>query len=283
MWPLKCPVLACGSIFGNQCCFQTCTLNSSRGACLKMVDCLFLGYFFIACHLFPMTWSQRSLMTQNCPWVSAGFVINIDPICTMGECLFLWSYLICKCTSHRDLPLTPEALFLSHYIPYSPSDPSIYAPPYPILPCDPIISIICHSCHVHLDHYHVIFTAGHVQVNSLVQGENWDGPLLILHWVAVNSLEIVGEMWEKGFWRAPNSSFLVFMHFWVRRPEDMVLIEGVWRLWHYPDAPDSQVFLARACPVEELPLPGPLFTPTLSISPVLPLPLLLMVFGLPSA
>src|ERR1700733_8610715 len=65
-----------------------------------------------------------------------------------------------------DLPLALEVLFLSRHIPYSPSDPSIYTPPYPISPCDPIISIICHSCHVRLDHYCVIFTAG--PVNSLV-------------------------------------------------------------------------------------------------------------------
>ena len=167
----------------------------------------------------------------------------------------------------RDLPLAPEALFLSRHIPYSPSDPSIYAPPYPISPCDPIISIICHSCHVRLDHYRVIFAAGPVQVNSLVQGEDWDGPLLILRWVAANSLEIVGECEGKDFEGRRIVRFLVFMHFRVRRPEDMVLVEGVWRLRRYPDAPDSRVYLARARPVEELPLPGPLFTPTLSISP----------------
>jgi hypothetical protein len=36
------------------------------------------------------------------------------------------------------------------------------------------------------------------------------------------------------------------MHFQVSRPEDLVLVEGVWRLQHYPDAPYSQVFMARA-------------------------------------
>jgi hypothetical protein len=68
----------------------------------------------------------------------------------------------------------------SRHIPYSPSDPLIYAPPYPISSCNPIISIICHSCHVRLDHYRVIFAAGPVRVNFLVQGEDWDGPLEIV-------------------------------------------------------------------------------------------------------
>jgi hypothetical protein len=158
-------------------------------------------------------------------------------------------------------------LFLSRHIPYLPSDPLIYTPPYPISPCNPIIPIICHSCHVRFDHYHVIFAAGPVQVNLLVQGEDWDGPLLILRWVAANSLEIVGECEGKDFEECRIVHFLVFMHFRVHRPEDLVLVEGVWRLRHYPDAPDSRVYLARAHPVEELPLPGPLFTPTLSISP----------------
>ena len=76
MWPLKCPVLACRSILGNQCCIQTCTLNSSRGTCLKAVDRLFLGYFFTACRLFPMIRSQRSLMTQNRP----GYRLALSPI-----------------------------------------------------------------------------------------------------------------------------------------------------------------------------------------------------------
>jgi hypothetical protein len=85
--------------------------------------------------------------------------------------------------------------------------------------------------------------------------------------VAANSLEIVGECEGKDFEGRRIVRFLVFMHFRVHRPEDMVLVEGVWRLQCYPDAPDSRVYLARAHPVEELPLPGPLFTSTLSISP----------------
>ena len=76
MWPLKCPVLACRSIFGSHCCIRTCTLNSSCSTCLEMVDHLFLGYFFTACQLFPMTWSQRSLMTQNHP----GYRLALSPI-----------------------------------------------------------------------------------------------------------------------------------------------------------------------------------------------------------
>ena len=85
--------------------------------------------------------------------------------------------------------------------------------------------------------------------------------------MAANPLEIVGECEGRDFEGHRIVCFLVFMHFQVHRPEDMVLVEGVWRLRCYPDAPDSRVYLARAHPVEELPLPGPLFTPTLSISP----------------
>ena len=59
------------------------------------------------------------------------------------------------------------------------------------------------------------------------------------------------------------------MHFRVHRLEDLFLVEGVWRLWEYPAAPDSSVFLARACPIEELPPPGPLFDPPVPGSPSL--------------
>jgi hypothetical protein len=34
----------------------------------------------------------------------------------------------------------------SRHIPYSPSDPLSYAPPYPISPSDPVTSISCYSC-----------------------------------------------------------------------------------------------------------------------------------------
>jgi hypothetical protein len=85
-----------------------------------------------------------------------------------------------------------------------------------------MIPIICHSCHVRLDHYRVIFAAGPVQVNLLVPSEDWDGPLLILRWMAANSLEIVGECEGKDFEGRQIVHFLVFMHFRVCRPEDMV-------------------------------------------------------------
>jgi len=108
-----------------------------------------------------------------------------------------------------------------------------------------------------------------VHVNSLVQGEDWDGSLLVLHWVAVNSLEIVGECEGRDFEGQHIVHFLVFMHFHVHRLEDLFLVEGVWRLWEYPVAPDSSVFLARACPIEELPPPCPLFDTPVPSSPSL--------------
>jgi len=99
----------------------------------------------------------------------------------------------------RDIHSFPGFLPPLRHIPYSPSDPLSYAPPYPISPSDLIMSIICHTCHVHLDHYCIEFTSGPVCVNLLVQGEDWDGPMLVLCWVAVNSLEIVGECKGRDF------------------------------------------------------------------------------------
>ncbi|KIM73274.1 hypothetical protein PILCRDRAFT_15371 [Piloderma croceum F 1598] len=184
-------------------------------------------------------------------WASADLVADIDPVPPY----------------YGDIPSFDVPFFRgvsppSHHIPYSPSDPTSYAPPYPISPSDLVTSIICYSCRVHLDHFRVEFTSGPVHVNSLVQSEDWDGPMLVLCWVAVNPLEIVGEC--EG--RVLKDSVL---------PEDLMLVEGVWRLQQYPAAPDSSVFLARAHPVEELPPPGPLFdlpisnlpSPSLSPSP----------------
>jgi hypothetical protein len=63
---------------------------------------------------------------------------------------------------------------------------------------------------------------------------NWDGPLLILRWMAANSLEIVGECEGRDFEGQRIVHFLIFMHFHVRRPEDLILIEGMQRLQQYP-------------------------------------------------
>jgi hypothetical protein len=101
-----------------------------------------------------------------------------------------------------------------------------------------------------------------------VQDENWDGPLVVLRWVAANSLEIVAECEGRDFEGQRIVRFLIFMHFRVRRPEDLVLIEGTWRLRQYPRAPDSVVFFARAQAFEELSPPGPLFNTLLSNSPI---------------
>ncbi|KIM74939.1 hypothetical protein PILCRDRAFT_14003 [Piloderma croceum F 1598] len=195
-------------------------------------------------------------------WASADLVADIDPMPPYyGD------------IPSFDVPFFPGVSPPSRHIPYSPSDPTSYAPPYPIAPSEPVTSIICYSCHVCLDQFCVEFTSGLVHINSLVQSEDWDGPMLVLCWVAVNPLEIVGECEGRDFEGRRIVHFLVFMHLCVHRPEDLMLVEGVWRLRQYPAAPDSSVFLARAHPVEELSPPGPLFDipisnlPSLSLSP----------------
>ncbi|KIM75914.1 hypothetical protein PILCRDRAFT_13123 [Piloderma croceum F 1598] len=191
-------------------------------------------------------------------WASADLVADIDPVPPYyGDILSF------------DVPFFRGVSPPSRHIPYSPSDPTSYTPPYPISPSDPVTSIICYSCHVHLDHFRVEFTSGPVHVNLLVQGEDWDGPMAVLRWVAVNLLEIVGECEGRDFEGRRIVHFLVFMHFRVHRPEDLMLVEGVWRLRQYPAATDSTVFLARAHPIEELPSPGPLFDTPISSSPSL--------------
>ena len=170
-----------------------------------------------------------------------------------------------KCLPCSDAPLrnTPSIPVFSpppsRHIPYSPWDPLSYAPPYPISPSDPVTLISCYSCCVRLDHFRVEYTSGPVHINSLVQDDNWDGPLLVLHWVAANSMEIVGECEGRDFEGQRIVRFLFFMHFHVRRLEDVILFEGMRRLRQYPCAPDSAVFFARAQAFEELPPPGPLF------------------------
>ncbi|KIM89785.1 hypothetical protein PILCRDRAFT_2077 [Piloderma croceum F 1598] len=115
-------------------------------------------------------------------WALADLVTDIDPVPPY----------------YGDIPSFDVPFFRgvsppSRHIPYSPSDPTSYAPPYPISPSDPVTSIICYSCRVRLNHFRVKFTSGPVHVNSLVQGEDWDGPMVVLRWVVVNLLEIVGE------------------------------------------------------------------------------------------
>jgi hypothetical protein len=109
-------------------------------------------------------------------------------------------FLCCSDTPSRDIPsilaFSPPP---SCHIPYSPSDPLSYAPPYPISLSDLVILISCHSCRIRLNHFYVEYTSGPVCINSLVQDDNWDGPLLVLRWVAANSLEIVGECEGRDF------------------------------------------------------------------------------------
>jgi hypothetical protein len=129
-------------------------------------------------------------------------------------------FLPCSDAPLRDIPSIP--VFSpppSQHIPYSPSDPLSFAPPYPISLSDPITLISCYSCCVCLDHFRVEYTSGPVRINSLVQDDNWDGPLLVLHWVATNSMEIVWECEGRDFEGQRIVRFLIFMHFRVRRLE----------------------------------------------------------------
>lgn len=156
-----------------------------------------------------------------------------------------------KCLPCSDAPLrnTPSIPVFSpppsRHIPYSPWDPLSYAPPYPISPSDPVTLISCYSCCVRLNHFHVEYTSGPVHINSLVQDDNWDGPLLVLRWVAANSMEIVGECEGRDFEGQRIIRFLFFTHFHVRRLEDVILFEGMRRLRQYPCAPDSSVFFCK--------------------------------------
>jgi hypothetical protein len=57
-----------------------------------------------------------------------------------------------------------------------------------------------------------------VRINSLVQDDNWDGPLLVLRWVVANSMEIVEECEGRDFEGQCIVCFLIFMHFCVVLP-----------------------------------------------------------------
>ena len=80
-------------------------------------------------------------------------------------------------------------------------------------------------------------------------------------------MEIVEECEGRDFEGQCIVCFLIFMHFCFRRPEDVILIEGMRRLQQYPCAPDSSVFFARAQAVDQLPPPGPLFSIAISNLP----------------
>jgi hypothetical protein len=177
-------------------------------------------------------------------------------------------FLLCRDAPSRVIPSIP--VFSpppSRHISYSPLDPLSYAPPYPISPSDPVTLISCYSCYIHLNHFRIEYTSGPVHINSLVQDDNWDGSLLVLRWVAANSMEIVGECEGRDFEGQRIVRFLIFMHFRVRRPEDVILIEGMRRLRQYPRAPDSLVFFARAQAIDLLPPPGPVFNLPISNLP----------------
>jgi len=143
---------------------------------------------------------------------------------------------------------------------YGPSDPETFPPPYPPSPLDPIIPIKTHSCQIRLDHLHVTYIEGTVQVNDLVMDEDWGGPLRILRWVAENQVELVAECDGKDIMGRHIVRFLVFMHLRVRRPEDVIgSMRGCPRYRHYPTAVDSEVFMIRGRLADELPVPGPFF------------------------
>ncbi len=160
------------------------------------------------------------------------------------------------CSPGFDIPIAPAS---SRHISYSPSDPSIYPPPYPVSSRDPVTLISSYPCHIRPDHYRVTFVDGPITINTLVQDDSWDGPLRILRWVAENSLEMVGECEGRDLEGRRIVRFLVFMHFRIRRPEDRIIREGHWEEFQYPSAVDSRLFLVEARSVEELPIPGPFF------------------------
>jgi hypothetical protein len=174
-----------------------------------------------------------------------------------------------------------ELAFLRHPIPtidahcrsactrimYGPSDPETFPPPYPSFPFDPIIPITTHSCQIRLHHLCVTFVDGTVHVNDLVKDEDWDGPLRILRWVAENQVELVAECDGKDFMGCWIVRFLVFMHIRVCRPEDVIgLSGGRLKYRQYPIAVDPEEFMTRGRVVDELPVPGPIFFPSFSLT-----------------
>jgi hypothetical protein len=143
---------------------------------------------------------------------------------------------------------------------YGPSDPEAFPPPYPSSFFDPIISITAHSCQLSLDHFRITSVDGTVRVNDLVKDGEWDGPLHILCWVAENQVELVAECDGRDFMGRRIVRFLVFMHFRVRRPKDIIGWSGRYPRYHqYPVAADSEEFMTRGRLVDELPVPGPFF------------------------
>src|SRR5882762_6732228 len=76
---------------------------------------------------------------------------------------------------------------------YSPSDPALFPPPFPLSRNDPVITIYSFACTLHPDHYRVSHTEGSIGVGTLVKAKTWAGPLHILQFVAQNCLYTVAK------------------------------------------------------------------------------------------
>ena len=95
---------------------------------------------------------------------------------------------------------------------------------------------------------------------TLVQDENWEGPLAVLHWVADNDTDIVTECEGKDMNGQRIVRFLVIPEEHVTCPEDVI----GWEQWgyvlrRYTQALGSERFSLRGRFEDELPIPGPFF------------------------
>lgn len=145
-------------------------------------------------------------------------------------------------------------------ITYGPSDPTSHPPSYPLTHLDKIIIIETHPCMVRLDHYRVIYSKRPISVSTLVQDENWEGPLAVLRWVAGNDTDMVAECEGKDMNGRRIVRFLVIPEMHVTRPEDVI----GWEQWgyvfrRYTQALGSERFSLRGRFEDELPIPGPFF------------------------
>ena len=205
MWPLKHVALGRWVHF--------CVASSLFGLARLILPVAVVLKRVIVCPLSIVSQHVAYLRWHCSGWL--GDIVGISwPCCWYWSCASLLSvsalfspllinlkFLPCSDAPLRNIPsilvFSPPP---SRHIPYSPSDPLSYAPPYPISLSDPVTSISCYSCCVFPNHFHVKYTSSLVCINLLVQDDNWDGPLLVLRWVAVNLVEI-GGVWGKGFWR----------------------------------------------------------------------------------
>jgi hypothetical protein len=63
---------------------------------------------------------------------------------------------------------------------YSPFDPALFPPSFPISRNDSVITIYPFACTLHPDHYKVAHAEGSIGVGTLVKAKMWAGPLHVL-------------------------------------------------------------------------------------------------------